>query len=138
MNFRFWHIIFFNSIIVLNIVGLSVLFGLVPITALTLIGLLFVPFAIFLILLAWTLGYILAAYAVAMRVLVAFDGPNDPSMLVRLAVMAAAVCVVGAFNFVPFVGWFVNYSLVLLGVGAMTHSILNRMVGGVGIDSKEA
>jgi len=122
----------------LGILGLSVLFGLVPITALTLIGLPFVPFAIFLILLAWTLGYILAAYAVAMRVLVAFDGPDDPSMLVRLAVMAAAVCVVGALNFVPFVGWVVNYSLVLLGVGAMTHSILNRMVGGVGIDSKEA
>jgi len=121
----------------IGILGLSVLFGLVPITALTIIGIPFVPFAIFLILLAWTLGYILAAYAIAMRVLVAFNGPDDPSMLVRLVVMAAAVCVVGALNFVPIVGWVVNYSLVLLGVGAMTHSVLNQMIGSVGIDSNE-
>lgn len=35
--------------------------------------------------------------------------------------MAAAVSVAGALNFVPFVGWIVNYSLVLFGVGAMTY-----------------
>lgn len=120
----------------LGILGLSVLFGLVPISALTIIGIPFVPFAVLLILLAWTLGYILAAYAVGMRVMTAFNGPEDPSMLVRLTIMAVAISIVGALNFVPFVGWVVNYSLVLLGVGAMTYSLLNRMVGGVGIDSE--
>lgn len=65
----------------LGILGLSVLFGLVPISALTIIGVPFIPFALLLILLAWTLGYVLATYAVAMRVLAAFDGPEDPSML---------------------------------------------------------
>ena len=118
----------------LGIVGLSVLFGLVPITALTIVGLPFVPFAILLIVLAWMLGYVLGAYAVAMRVLVAFNGPEeDASLLIKLVVLAAAVSVVAVLNFIPFVGWIVNYTLVLLGIGAMTYALLNRLVGGVGL-----
>ncbi|MCO4842801.1 MAG: hypothetical protein KC439_07820 [Yoonia sp.] len=122
----------------LGILGLSVLFGLVPISALTIIGIPFIPFAVFLVFVAWTLGYILAAYAIAMRAMIAFDGPEDPSMLVQLVVLAVAVCVVVALNFIPFVGWVVNFSLVLFGVGAMTHAVLNRMIGGVGVDSRDA
>lgn len=119
----------------LGVLGLSVLFGLVPITALTVIGLPFVPFAILLIVLAWTLGYVLGAYAVAMRVLGAFNGPKeDASLLVKLVVLAVAVCAVAVLNFIPFVGWIVNYTLVLLGIGAMTHALLGRSIGGLDVD----
>ena len=112
----------------LGIFGLSALFGMVPVTALTIIGLPFVPFALLLILVAWTLGYLLAAYAVARRILLAFDGPEDPSMALKLLTVAIAITVVAVLNFIPFIGWVVNYTLVLLGVGAMTGGTLALIV----------
>lgn len=112
----------------LGIVGLSTLFGMVPVTALTIIGLPFVPFALLLILVAWTLGYLLAAYAIARRVLLAFDGAEDPSMALKLLTVAGAIIVVAILNFIPFIGWVVNYTLVLLGVGAMTGGTLALIV----------
>lgn len=113
---------------VLGVIGISALFGMVPVTALTVVGLLFVPFALLLIFVAWTLGYLLAAYAVARRVVIAFDGPVDPSLLIKLIMIALALIVVAILNFVPFVGWVVNYTLVLLGVGAMTAGLLSVFI----------
>lgn len=110
----------------LGVIGLSALFGMVPVTALTIVGILFVPFALLAILVAWTMGYLLAAYAIARRVLLAFDASSeDPSLLMKLVTVALAICVVAVLNFIPFVGWVVNYTLVLLGVGAMTAGILS-------------
>ncbi len=110
---------------VLGVIGLSSLFGMVPITAMTIVGIPFVPFALLAIIVAWTLGYLLAAYAVARRVLLAFDGPPEPTLLMKLVTVALAIVVVAVLNFIPFVGWVVNYTLVLLGVGAMTAGILS-------------
>ena len=112
----------------LGIVGLSALFGMVPVTAFTIIGLPFAPFALLLILVAWTLGYLLAAYAIARRVLVAFDGPTDPSLAIKLATSAIAIVVVAILNFVPYLGWVVNYTLVLLGIGAITAGLLSLFI----------
>jgi len=112
----------------LGVIGLSALFGMVPVTALTVIGLPFVPFALLLIIVAWTLGYLLAAYAIAYRLWVAFDGGDAPSMVMRLVMIAVAIVVVAVLNFIPFVGWVVNYTLVLLGVGAMTAGTLSVFI----------
>ena len=112
----------------LGVIGLSALFGMVPVTALTVIGLPFVPFALLLIIVAWTLGYLLAAYAIAYRLWVAFDGGDTPSMVMRLVMIALAIVVVAVLNFIPFVGWVVNYTLVLLGVGAMTAAMLSVFI----------
>ena len=66
----------------LGVVGLSALFGMVPVTALTIIGIPFVPFALLLIIVAWTLGYLLAAYGVARRGVVGlFEKPNPAFFL---------------------------------------------------------
>ncbi len=121
-----------GHIFLLGILGLSMLFGLVPITALTIVGIPFVPFALLLIIVAWTLGYVLAAYAIAMRATLALGGPSDPSILVRLSVLAVAVCLVTLLNFIPFVGWVVNYTLVLLGIGAMASALFNWLIGNPG------
>ncbi len=119
--------------LVLGVLGLAVLFGLVPITALTFIGLPFVPIAILAIVVFWTLGYALGAYSVAMRLWHAFIGDQLPGMIVRLSIYAAAIILVALLNFIPFVGWVVNYTLVLLGIGAMTHAILQRLIGNTGV-----
>lgn len=108
----------------LGALGLSVLFGSVLVAALTIIGLPFVPFAILLIVAFWTLGYALGVYAVAMRLFNAFAGAMEPSNIQRLLMFAATLTVIALMNFIPFVGWVINYTAVLLGLGAFVHGIL--------------
>ena len=113
----------------LGIVGLSVLFGMIPITALTIVGLPFVPIVLLALIVAWVLGYALGAFAIARRVWDAFGGDAEPSLVANLAALASAIVVIAILNFIPFVGWVANYTLVLLGVGAMTKAVLERSLG---------
>lgn len=115
--------------ILLGVVGLSMLLGMVPITALTVVGLPFVPIVLLAIVVIWTLGYALGAYGVAMRIWSGFGGADDPSSIMRLLVFAAAIIFVALLNFIPFVGWVANYTLVLLGVGAMTRALFQWLIG---------
>ncbi|WP_299832190.1 hypothetical protein [uncultured Roseobacter sp.] len=116
----------------LGIIGLSILFGMVPITGLTLVGLPFVPIAVLGIIVTWTLGYALGAYSVAMRIWTGFGGDQDPGNVARLLVFAVAIIFVALLNFIPFFGWVANYTLVLLGIGAMTHAVFQYLIGNPG------
>ena len=115
--------------LLLGVIGLSILFGMVAIVGLTIVGLPFVPIVILAILVAWTLGYALGAYSIAMRVWAGMGGAEDPSNIARLMVFAAAIICVALLNFIPFVGWVANYTLVLLGIGAMTRALFQSMLG---------
>ena len=119
--------------LLLGVIGLSVLFGLVPITGLTIVGLPFVPIVMLAIIVAWTLGYGLAAYSVAMRVWSGLGGDEAPSTIARLSIFAAAIICIALLNFIPFVGWVVNYTLVLLGIGAITNRLLQPVIASPGI-----
>ena len=112
-----------------GVIGLSVLFGLIPISIMTLVGIPLVPFVILALIVLWTLGYILGAYVVAMRLLDAFGGPETPGLPVRLFALALGVTVIAVLNFIPFIGWLANFVLVLLGVGAMTRALFDWMLG---------
>lgn len=118
--------------LLLGVIGLSMLFGAVPITALTVIGLPFVPIALLVIVVVWTLGYALGAYSVALRIWSGLGGDADPTHIQRLIVFAAAISFIALLNFIPFVGWAANYTLVLLGIGAMTHAVFQYLVGNTG------
>ncbi|WP_299692125.1 hypothetical protein [uncultured Tateyamaria sp.] len=113
----------------LGVIGLSMLFGAVLVTALTIVGLPFVPIAVLAIVVAWVLGYALGAYSVAMRLWTGLGGADDPSNVARLAILAAAITFIALLNFIPFVGWVANYTLVLLGVGAMTRAVFQSLIG---------
>lgn len=109
--------------ILFGVVGLSVLFGLVPITALTIVGLLFIPIILLAIIVVWTLGYALGCYTVAMYLWFALGGADAPSSIIRVLLLAAGITVVSIMNFIPFVGWVLNFTLVLLGIGAITRAV---------------
>lgn len=115
--------------ILLGVIGLSVLLGMVPITALTVVGLPFIPILLLTIIVIWTLGYALGAYGVAMRIWLGFGGTDDPGSVARLLVFAAAIIFIALLNFIPFVGWIANYTLVLLGVGAITRAFFQWLIG---------
>jgi hypothetical protein len=112
----------------LGVIGLSLLFGLVPITAMTIVGIPFVPINLLAIIVVWTLGYALGGYAVAMYVWAALGGADSPNSITRILLLAAAITVVALFNFIPFVGWVVNFTLVLIGIGALTRAVFARFI----------
>lgn len=118
--------------LLLGVLGLSILFGMVPITGMTIVGLPFVPIVVLSVILAWTLGYALGAYAVAMRLWAGFGGSEAPGVMARLLAFAGVIVAIALLNFIPFVGWVANYTLVLLGIGAGTNALFQYLIGNPG------
>lgn len=115
-----------------GLIGLSILFGLVPVSALTVIGLPMVPIVILTIIAIWVLGYVLGAYVVTMRLTGAF-GPGDaPGRIGELGLLAVTLTVAAVLNFIPVLGWVLNFGLVLFGTGAIASVIFERMIGSAG------
>lgn len=112
-----------------GVIGLSMLFGLIPISAMTLVGIPMVPLVVLALIILWTLGYMLGTYVVAMRVIRAFGGAEEPSLLVRLLGLALGVTVIAILNFIPIAGWLANFGLVLLGLGAITMAFFGWLIG---------
>lgn len=115
-----------------GVVGLSILFGLVPISAMTVVGIPLVPIVILVVLAIWTLGYVLGAYVLAIRALQGLGGAENPEIWMRLLALLAGVTIAALLNFIPVIGWMVNFALVLLGVGGMTTALFDRMIGNFG------
>ena len=122
----------FGQTVLLGVVGLSLLFGAIPVTALTVVAIPLVPVLVLAIVVAWTLAYGLGAYAVATRLWFGLGGDPDPGPGMRLLLLAAAIVAIALLNFIPFVGWVANYTLVLLGLGAITRALFNWIIGAVG------
>ncbi len=114
-----------------GVIGLSMLLGMVPISALTILGIPFIPFVLLAIVVLWTLGYVLGAYVVAMRFWQSFKPEGEPAIAVRLIVLALGITFASLLNFVPFLGWVVNFTLVLFGIGAITRALFDRLFGSV-------
>lgn len=114
--------------VLLGVLGLATLMGLVPVAAMTVIGLPFVPIVVLAILVVWTLGYVFGAYVVALRLNQAFGGREDPGLGVRIVLLGGTVLLFSLLNFVPVLGWMVNFLLVLFGIGALSTGILRTLV----------
>lgn len=112
-----------------GVIGLSILFGLVPISALTIVGIPLVPIILLATIAVWTPGYVLGAYALAMRALRGTGASENPTIWVRLFALLVGVTLIALLNFVPFLGWMANFALVLIGIGAMTMTLFNQMIG---------
>ncbi|WP_182585843.1 hypothetical protein [Aminobacter ciceronei] len=107
----------FRSIL-LGGLGLSMLVGLVPVSALTLIGIPLIPIVILLIVVVWIAGYLIGVYAVAWRVSTAFS--STPAGLTgQLVVLTVGLILFALLNFIPFLGWLANLVVIFLGLGAL-------------------
>ena len=103
-----------------GLAGLGAAFGLVPILALSIIGLPLIPVILLAIVLLWMAGYLLGIFTISMRVLLAVTGTGvDPSMWAKLGALAAGLGVAMLLNFIPVLGWVLNFAALLLGVGAI-------------------
>ncbi len=115
-----------------GVIGLSVLIGLIPISALTVVGIPLVPIVLLATVVVWTLGYILGAYVLAMRAMRGLGGAENPEIWMRLLALVIGVTIIALLNYIPVLGWMTNFALVLLGVGGMTTALFERLVGNAG------
>lgn len=107
----------FRSIL-LGVLGLSMLVGLVPVSALTLIGIPLIPIVILLVVVVWIAGYLLGVYAVAWRVSNAFSSAPT-SLTGQLLVLTVGLILFALLNFIPFLGWLANLVVIFLGLGTL-------------------
>lgn len=121
--------------LLLGVLGLSLLVGLGPVAAMTLVGVLFAPIVALLVIVVWILGYVIGAYVVGMRFWTGFGG-EEPRTLGRLLIVAGAVTVVSILNFIPVLGWLCNFAVVLFGVGAVTAGALERLLSSRGVGNE--
>lgn len=108
-----------------GIFSLSAFIGLVPVLAITVIGIPLIPIEIIVIVLAWLIGGIAGAYFVSMRVFSAF-GMNDARMVNRLIALIVGIAVAWVLGLVPFLGWLVHLILLFLGLGGILLAALAR------------
>lgn len=97
---------------------LAMLIGLVPVSAVTIIGIPLIPVVILAIVAAWILAYLLGAYAIALRLATALFAPVRGNAE-RIAALAAGLVVLAILNFIPVLGWLINLAIMLYGLGAI-------------------
>lgn len=114
-------------IITLGALGLSAMIGLVPVSAMTLIGIPLIPIAILAIIALWVAGYVVGIHSVAARTFAAF-GDEPQSTLGRVAMFAVALIIIAALNFIPVVGWLINLAIMFLGLGTITAHALGHLL----------
>lgn len=107
-------------------VGLATLVGLIPLSLITMVGIPLIPLVILACFVVWMLGYLLGVYALSMKVASAFTAPAETAGG-KLLVLAIGITVLTVLNFIPIGGWLLNLAIVLLGVGAMTAALMNRV-----------
>jgi hypothetical protein len=110
---RMWVSILFGG------AGLAFLIGLVPVSGMTIIGAPLIPIVLFGVFALWVLGYLVGAYALGWRVTGGFRELPD-TMTGRLVLVAITLVILAILNFIPLLGWLLNFAVVLLGIGALT------------------
>ncbi|AJY46136.1 hypothetical protein TM49_11345 [Martelella endophytica] len=98
--------------------ALSMLIGAVPVALLTLVAIPLIPFVVLATVIAWTLAYLLAVFALSWWVVTKIR-PMRASLLNMLLATAAGLVLMSLLHYLPFFGWIANMAVVLIGLGAM-------------------
>lgn len=106
-----------------GLLTLGAMFGLVPVSAITLIGMPLIPLLLLAIVALWIAGYLVGVYAVAWRVAGRMR-ELEPTLPARLAVIVVGLIVAASLNFIPFAGWLINLGLMLAGLGGIVTEAL--------------
>lgn len=116
-----WRSIFYGFI------GLSTLFGVIPVSAITLVGIPLIPVGIVALIVIWALGYLLGVYVIAARIWRSLD-VSPQAIFTNLLILASGLIAMVVVNFIPFFGWVANLAVLFFGVGAMTFAVMERLV----------
>lgn len=108
--------------------SLSALIGVIPVLAISFVGILVIPFAIVFLVLGVLIGYVAGAWFIGLRVMAMFGGEVQSS---RTRSIALLVGVIGGMVlcFVPFIGWLVQLGIVIFGLGGICLAAMQRWGG---------
>lgn len=112
----------------LGILAFASLLGLVPVFALTLVGILALPVVALLVFIGCMLGYLAGVYFAGLRIAGAF-APIDTNIK-RIAVLAIALLAAGAAGTIPFLGWLFTLLLLVFGLGVIAVVLVVRWSSG--------
>jgi hypothetical protein len=112
----------------LGVLSFAAALGLVPVFAMTLVGIVLVPFALLYIVVLCGLGYVAGAYFIGLRLLGAFM-PVDGSAR-QVAVLAVSLIVAGLLGMVPVIGWLIGLALTVFGIGLFAVIVMDRWTAG--------
>lgn len=109
--------------------GFALITGLVPASALTIVGLPFIPIVVLSIVVLWLLGYLIGAYAISTRVWKAFAAGRDREepLARKLVILGVGLVALAVVNFIPILGWLINLAVVYLGIGSIALSTFAKV-----------
>ncbi|UJW85660.1 hypothetical protein [Devosia sp. SL43] len=108
----------------LGILAFAAILGLVPVLAMTIVGILLVPLVIVFAIVACSLAYLGGAFLIGLRIASAFVTVD--TNLKRLGVLAVALIASALVGMIPFVGWLVTLMILFFGFGAATVVTIGR------------
>jgi hypothetical protein len=111
----------------LGMLAFAAVIGLIPVVALTLIGLLLEPFVLLFVIVACSAAYLAGVYLLGLRIVSAITPIESNGR--RIAVLAASLVVGGLLTMVPFLGWFITLLLLAFGFGAIATITMARWSG---------
>lgn len=106
--------------------GLALLVGLIPVAAVTILGIPLIPIAVLGIILFWTIGYLLGAHTIAARLRMAF-GVSGNSFGTQLLATMGVIVALSVLNFIPVAGWILNLAVMLAGLGGIFGPLFDRL-----------
>jgi hypothetical protein len=112
----------------IGVLGFASIVGLVPVFALTLIGIFLLPFVFVFVGVACALAYLAGTYLVGNRVAKAML-PID-SNLKRSGVLVASIIVAGLLGMIPVVGWLLTLLFAIFGFGVFGILTMVRWTAG--------
>jgi len=109
-----------------GLIGLATLLGLVPLAAISIVGIPLIPILIPVLALVAAFAWLLGVYALTHRVFRTF-GAGLSSMGGRLLVLLVGVLVLAGLNIVPVLGWLLNAFASLIGFGALQMRLVDAL-----------
>jgi hypothetical protein len=108
----------------LGFLAFAAVLGLVPALALTVVGILLIPFILIFVVVACSLAYLAGAFFIGMRIASAFVATD--TNLKRLGVLAVALIAAALGGMIPVVGWLITLVVVIFGFGTATTVTMVR------------
>lgn len=108
----------------LGLLGFAAALGLVPVAAITILGIILLPFVAVGAFIACVLAYLAGVYLLAVRAGRAFA--RIDTTLKRLVALAVGVVLAGLIGMVPFLGWLISLLLLVFGFGIFIRSLTER------------
>jgi len=108
----------------IGLLGFAAALGIVPVTALTIIGIVLLPVAIVVAIASCILAYLAGVYLVGFRASHAFMKVD--TIWKRAGVLVASVVLAGLIGMLPLLGWLISLLLLTFGFGVVVRSLARR------------